>query len=169
MEFANEARRLRLADMDFSYFSEGAYAVIFADRCAGRIRKLFRSRPEEDHVRQVFEAEAGAYEMARKVPELAVLIPGGFKRCHPQRVVDQAGTDVSQEFFTDLAFEADFVDATFQKAGAVAGDDVRRVRGLLRTAGINHTSDMSVAVGPDGRIFKIIDFAIEEHELWHED
>lgn len=169
MGFANAARGLRLADTNFVYLSEGAYGVIFADRGAGRIRKIYRRRPEESHTRAVFESEAGAYERASAITALSLLVPGGFQRCPPQRVIDGAGDDISQEFFSDLAFEADFIDAPFVKGGSLVSDDLQRVRELFRAAGINHTSDISVALTCNGRVSKVIDFAIEEYELSHED
>lgn len=136
MGFANAARGLRLAGTDFVYFSEGAYGVIFADRGAGRIRKIYRRRPEEAHAHAVFEAEAVAYERASAIPALSLLVPGGFQRCPPQSVIDGAGSDVSQEFFSDLAFETDFIDAPFMKAGSVASNDLQGVHELFRAAGI---------------------------------
>lgn len=169
MGFANAARGLTLAGTDFLYLDEGAYGVIFVSRDAGRIRKVYRRKHDEDHARAVFKAEADAYIRAESSPDLVSLVPAHFQICTRQQVIDRDGNDVSAEFFPDLAFEAEFVSALFHKIGDIGGDEARRIRALFHAAGINHTTDMSVSLTEDGRISKVIDFAVEEHEVWHPD
>ena len=162
MGFPNETRGLRIADTGFADWDEGAYGVVFADRAAGRVRKVFRRLLDEDHVRAVFNSEIGAYAIATAYPLLVNLIPGGFQRCAAQQIIDSADQDVSKEFFPDLAFEMAFIDGTFQKVGTVIGGDAWRVRQLFHHEGIRHTNDMSVVLAVDGCIQKAIDFAVCE-------
>lgn len=166
MSFANEARGLRIAGTGFGYLSEGAYGIIFAD-WPGRITKVYKWRAEEDHVRAVFKAEADAYGLAVSSPAVTALVPGNFRLCRVQQIIDKDGKDVTGEFFPDLAFETDFVEGYFQKIGAINSTEALRVRRLFDGAGIHHTIDMSVTLGPDGNVLKAIDFATEEHELMH--
>ena len=168
MGFPNEERGLKISGTDFVYLSEGAYGVVFIDKAARRIRKIWKRRPEEDHARAVFKAEVEAYGLAMKSPVLTGLIPGDFRLCDPQQIIDMQGQDVSGEFFTDLVFETDLVEGTFQKIGSLGSDEAFRVRRMFFDAGIRHTNDMSVTLSADGVIVKAIDFAVQEHELMHE-
>jgi hypothetical protein len=167
MGFANEARGLAVAGTDFTYLSEGAYSVVFIDRAAVRIIKVFKRRPDEDHVRAVFKAEADAYGLAASSAEVSEVVPGAFRLCPVEQLIDKQGQDVTCEFFPDLAFETDFVEGDFYKIGVIGSAEASRVRRLFREAGIHHTSDMSVIISVDGIILKAIDFAVEEHELIH--
>jgi hypothetical protein len=60
-----------IAGTDYSYLEEGAYGVIFADRVAGRIIKIFKRRLKEAHVRSVFRAEIDAYGLASASTEIS--------------------------------------------------------------------------------------------------
>ncbi|PDT79783.1 hypothetical protein CO676_31335 [Sinorhizobium sp. BJ1] len=120
-------------------------------------------------MRAVFKAEADAYIRAASAPALLCLIPAQFQLCTLQQVIDRDGNDVSAEFSADLAFETEFVNATFHKIGNIGGDEARCIHRLFLAAGIKHTTDMSVSLTADGRIYKVIDFAVEEHEIWHQD
>ncbi|WP_097523947.1 hypothetical protein [Sinorhizobium sp. BJ1] len=169
MILGNATRGLALAGTDFVYLDEGAYGVVFVNRDAGRIRKVYRRQQDEAHVRAVFKAEADAYIRAASAPALLCLIPAQFQLCTLQQVIDRDGNDVSAEFSADLAFETEFVNATFHKIGNIGGDEARCIHRLFLAAGIKHTTDMSVSLTADGRIYKVIDFAVEEHEIWHQD
>jgi hypothetical protein len=163
MTFANMIRGLRIPETGFQYLSEGAYGVIFVDRSAARIRKVFKQRPDEAHARAVFDAEVDAYGLAGAEPSVADFVPGGFKCSPMQKVVDKDGRDVTSEFLPDLAFETDFVPGQFVKIGSVISGEAARVRRLFHDAGIQHTTDMSVTLNSEGRIVKAIDFAVREH------
>jgi len=169
MGFPNANRGLRLADTDFVYLTEGAYGLIFVSQATGRIRKLYRHNADENHVRAVFKAETDAYALVMKTDELATLVPGNFRLCPRQRVFDGAANEVSGEVFPDMAFETDFVVGQFLKIGFVYSPEAQRVRERFHALGINHTTDMSVCLTPEGRVAKVIDFAIEEHPLSHSD
>ncbi|MVS99773.1 hypothetical protein [Devosia marina] len=168
MGFANDARGLILAGTDFVYLDEGAYGIIFVSRSLGRVRKVYRHSADERHACAVFRSEIEAYARASASTELMTLIPEGFQICSPQRVFDRYGADVSNEFLPELAFEMEFVDSRFQKIGTIAQDEAQRVHALFRSVGILHTLDMSVALAEDGCVAKVIDFAMIEHEVWHQ-
>lgn len=169
MGFINETRGLAIAGTDFTYLSEGAYGVVFVDMAAGRIIKIYKRGAKEDHVRAVFKAEVDAYGLAASSAVVSDLVPENFRRCSPERVINNQGQDVTGEFFIDLAFEANFVEGVFKKIGAICSAEASRVRRLFQDAGIHHTNDMSVTVDSGGVILKGIDFATEEHELMHDE
>ncbi|WP_281926762.1 hypothetical protein [Roseibium album] len=169
MTHANEQRGLRIAGSDFIYLREGYYGAVFVDKDEGRIRKVFLNKNGKEHARQVFEAEACAYEKASGVAELLPLIPGNFIRCQPQRIVDISGQCVSADFFCDLAFETDYVEGTFCKVGSIQSKSVRAVMELFHAADIKNVQDMSVVLDTEGNVVSAIDFAIQEIALWHDD
>ncbi|WP_422073693.1 hypothetical protein [Tranquillimonas rosea] len=162
-------RGLTIAETDYSYLDEGAYAVIFADKAVGRIVKVFKRRLKEAHVRSVFRAEIDAYDLAASSTEISDLIPGNFQIASPRNILDSHGANITDEFFPDLAFQTDFVEGYFHKIGVIGGAEASRIRQLFRRAGICHTSDMSVTIGPEGCIRKAIDFATVEYELTHDE
>jgi hypothetical protein len=167
-EFANARRGLRIADSHFNYYTEGAYGIIFRDRDAGRICKVYRARPDLNkvHCQEVFEAEVKAYEIASEDRELRELVPAYYGTRSGLTIVDGTGTNVTQEFYSDLAFEAEFIDCDFQKLGVASRDEQARVMRLLGGKGIRHVIDTSVCLDENGQIRKIIDFALREIELW---
>jgi hypothetical protein len=164
----NRERGLGIAGSDFTYFDEGAYAVIFVNKDRTRARKIYRLRTDADfeHCREVFLAETEAYGIASSSAELKNLVPGFFGSCENQTIIDGAGTDVTGEFYPGLTFELEFVDCHFQKAAEVATLEERdRIMRLFRKHGIKHVSDISVCI-QNGRISKVIDFATREVEHW---
>lgn len=167
MGLTNQNRGLTIAGTEYSYLDEGAYGVIFADKTAGRIIKIYKRILEESHVCLVFRAEIDAYGFAASSAEISSLIPGNFQIVTQNQVVDSHGTNVTDEFFPDLAFQTNLVEGNFHKIGVVDSAEASRVRQLFRRAGIHHTSYMSVTVEVEGCILKVIDFATVEHELMH--
>jgi hypothetical protein len=156
MTFPNTARGLRLAGTDFVYLTEGAYGTIFADRGQRRVRKVYRTRPEVDtsHCREVFNTEIQAYEIASKHSELSALVPAYFGPCDVPDVVDGANANVSNEFHSDLAFEAEFVECFLQPPNT----EQARIDALFGRYGIHYVTDASVCLEEDA-IRKMIDFA----------
>jgi len=167
-EFANSRRGLRIEGSNFNYYTEGAYGIIFRDQEAGRICKVYRARPDvnKTHCQEVFEAEVNAYEIASKDSELRELVPAYYGTCSGLTIVDGAGTNVTQEFYSDIAFEAEFIDCDFQKLAVASRDEQARVMQLLGRKGIRHVIDTSVCLDENGQIRKMIDFAMREIELW---
>lgn len=170
MGFPNAERGLKIKGTNFAYLSEGAYAVVFVDREQGRIRKVYRNRPdaEHDHSREVFAAETEAYAIAASNAELKQLTPAYFGPVSDQVVVDALDNDVTREFHPELAFEAEFLECQFEKAICAPENERERVFKLFRDHGIAHMSDVSVCL-QNAQITKVVDFAIKEIELWWKD
>lgn len=167
MGLINRDRGLTIQGTDYCYWSEGAYGIIFAEKAARSIIKVYKKELEEDHVRSVFKSEIDAYNLAAFSEKISALIPGNFQLIPPIQVTDERGRDITDEFFPDLAFQTDFVKGDFCKIGVVNSAEALRVRQLFWEAGIHHTTDMSVTIGAKDTILKAIDFATAEHELMH--
>jgi hypothetical protein len=168
MSFANARRGLRIKHTNFEYLTEGAYGIVFVDKAANRIRKIYRRKHEApaSHCAETYETEAKAFEIASADEHLRGLIPEWHGRRSAQIIVDQSEKDVSDESYPDFAFEAEFVQGTFQKFGDISLEERERVGALFIERGITHVKDMSVILGDDGHVHKAIDFATKEIELW---
>jgi hypothetical protein len=70
---------------------------------------------------------------------------------------------VTNEFYPVLAFEAEYIPHRFEKANTAAleKEELHHVTALFREHGIGHVSDISAWVA-DGKIRKVIDFAVSE-------
>jgi len=166
--FANQRRGLHILQTNFLYLSEGAFGVVFVDQIQKRIRKVYRVRSDAslDHCKRVFEAETSAYELAVKTPALQNLVPTFFGIRLGQMIRDNQENDVSKEFYTDLVFEAEFISCDFNKISSASEPERERVVKLFYQHGIRGVDDASVCLAEDGRIIKVIDFAMTEFELF---
>lgn len=166
--FFNERRGLHIPGSDFQYYSEGAYAVVFASR-SGRptARKLFRVKAESgrEHSARTFAAEVAAFELAMASDHVRTIVPEFFGQQPAERVSDRDGTDVSAEFYPDLAFDMEFIEQPFRKLVYFSAFERKRVSSILNRAGIFYTIDAS-ACGTDDCISKVIDFSTHEIEPW---
>jgi len=145
-------------------FSEGAYAcVFFSDGFAIKVFKNRTDAPRE-HVDQVFSSEVRAYEVATSDELLKTYVPQFFGKTCCGSIQDASGLDISNEFHLDLSYTMKFVDGVFEKIGL---NDPQLVQ-QFRLAGIRHTKDCSV-VKENGAVKCIVDFAMEEYELWHQE
>ena len=127
MPFWNESRGLRIEGTNFSYLSEGAFGVVFADKTAARIRKVYRTLNKVDLATATFDSEVAAYEIASADEGLRTLIPKWFGPRTVQTIVDGNDNDVSNEFFSDLCFEAEFIPGRFQKFRNLSDAERHRV------------------------------------------
>jgi hypothetical protein len=159
--FANERRGLRIVGSNFEYLTEGAYSIVFVNRSKGRVLKVFRATHRRDHSADVFNAEVEAYKVAMKSNDLKALVPNFFGTQTGLKVMDKNCTDVTDEFYPNLAFEAEFIPQRFDKIAGAPLSEQERITKLFRDRGICHMSDVSVVIN-DGRIQKVIDFAIQE-------
>jgi hypothetical protein len=160
---------LLLTDTDFVYYDRGAYGTVFVNAAKTRVRKVFRIEQDRAHASLVFQAEADAYAKAMSVPEVAELVPGHFRVCPISAVVDSAKRDVTPQFYSDLAFEAEFIPGCFHKRAdsPISEAELQRVEGLFGRAGILYTSDASFLLCPAGKVLKVIDFQTVWHEPMH--
>lgn len=159
MPFYDQKRGLIIRGTNFKYLTEGAYAAVFSD--GTHVIKIFKSNKEKNHCTAVFCLEVTAYAIAMGEPELRSLVPG-FRT--DLTIEDSQKADVTAKFYSDLAYELDFIDGEFSKITAATQIERDRVTTLFRQHKISHMTDPSVLLS-NGRIVKIIDFSVEEIEL----
>jgi hypothetical protein len=153
--------------MRWPQFKEGAYAIVFFSD--DRATKVFRKRCDapESHVESVFLSEVCAYELAYASAELRSLIPTFYGRVTVQKVTDEFGVDISNQFYLHRAYQMQRIEGEFVKLGTLTANVQRPISDSFRSAGISHTCDASVIV-KDGAVSSIIDFATQEFVLEHQ-
>ena len=163
----NSGRILKLDNNEFRFHDAGSYADLFVNADRSRCWKLFRKLPENTRSFDVFESELAAYEIATKSTALRKLVAQLYRsRIASIEVIDINGQSVTSEYFRGLNYELEFINKPFQKFGTLSWDDTRNLREIFFKEGITHLSDASI-VG-DVNSPKIIDFAVQEYEIWHE-
>jgi len=151
-------------------YDEGAYAYVFFSP-PGRATKIFKRRQpsESGHVREVFESEVSAYEIASSVPALQRLTPAYYGKVAVRDVLDGQGRSIANLLFLDYAYQMDFVSGPFHKIGCMLPACYETLEGSFRTHGIFHTKDASVVLDETSNVLCVIDFAVREYELFHDD
>ncbi len=126
------------------------------------------SQKSDDHCAKVFNSEYSALELAQADKSLAQLVAAPpFNRTSISRVLNEHGECISELFYLDLAFEAEYIDGKFTKFGsALDASNRQEIQGQFSEAGIKHTLDAQVKV-LDNKIVKVVDFATIEIVLEH--
>ena len=145
-------------------YKEGHYGVVFFELQDFAI-KVFKknSGTTREHVEAVFKSEVDAYLLATANEKLKHYIPEFFGVFLCNKVLNSSGHDISESYHLDLSYKMKRIDGNFVK-----GFDDTCIDGLFSTVGISYTNDASVLY-EDGRVKCVIDFAVEEHELFHSD
>ncbi len=163
MSFYNSSRGLRIDSTDFEYISEGGYGAVFKDSKAERIWKVYFSNKNcESLCRTVFDSERQAYAICYRSKILRDLVPGGYTRRKPPKIIDREGMDVTREFFPCLAFQAEFINGNFLKIRDLPLDlsaEASRITKLFMENCVHGVDDISVTLSEQGRILKVIDFS----------
>lgn len=148
------------------HYDEGVYGVVFFDSM-GMATKVFRKRQDVDrlHVERVFASEVEAYRIAGSSAHLKELVPDFFGPTTVEGVLSSNGCDISGQFYLDLAYRMERIFGHFCKINSVAGASRENVKQWFRDAGIRHMNDASVVCEGEA-ILKVIDFAVEEFEVW---
>ena len=163
MSYYNNSRGLRIDGTDFEYIAEGAYGAVFRDSKAERIWKVyFSNRNCESLCRTVFQSELQAYAICYGSQMLRDLVPGGYARRKPPKIIDRAGIDVTCEFFPCLAFQAEFINGNFLKIRDLPqhlSEEASRITKLFTENCVHGVDDISVTISVQDRILKVIDFS----------
>lgn len=157
----------QLANTKFVYLAEGAYGAVFVDRERNRVRKIaYRKQNfDEVHCREIFKAELDALRIAESREELVSLIAAPVDQLEGVVILGSDARDISMKFYTDLVFEAEFIEGIFVKIGATFASNRELIKRKFRAAGIKHLADASVVVD-QGKIQKVIDIATHEIEAF---
>ena len=147
-------------------FQEGAYSIVELNCDTGRATKLFKNSHDISHTNDVFNSEVAAYKTASENPELAELIPKFFGVVSVSNVLTKNSKFDINNFHPELAYQMSLEKGSFMKIGSLHNGEGERIKKLFRASGINHMNDASVLVDENIKILKVIDFAMQEYELW---
>lgn len=150
-------------------FNEGAYGTVYFDVENGIATKIFLAKYKFDHSHAVFQSEVGAYELAMANPSVSRLVPKFYGRVEIGSVKDHGGNDISEKYFLPLAYQMELLPGPFYKMSSPLVRNGNQIQSIFIAAGIYHIIDASASIDESGQVLKVIDFALQEHELWHDD
>ena len=155
-------------DIDLRYceHDHGAYGlVVFTND--GKAIKVFSKAHSKEQAKKVFESECSAYYKAQQYESIKSLVPQFYGKIIVGSILDKNGIDVTENYFTEFSYSMEFIDGNFRKLGEINRLEAERVSKLFSAHGINYTSDSSAVLDSNGKVFKLIDFALEYFEVWH--
>jgi hypothetical protein len=164
-----ESNRLTLRKKP-GLFDEGAYGTVFFLLDQKKAIKVYKKHrdADTDHSRQTFKSETDALRIANGSEHLRDLVPRYCGVIDVEAILDESGADITERYLTDLSFEMEFIEGRFQKLGVVSGEEYERIADLFAKEKIHYVKD-ACAILEDGKATKVIDFGMEEIELWHKD
>lgn len=118
-----------------------------------------------DHVEAVFSAELEAYRIAKQDKDLSLLVPDFYGSVGIGNISDNAGADISDQFWLSCAYQMAHVKGSFVKIGSIDSEEANRVMRLFHAAGIRHVVDASVVLDVNRKVACVVDFAVEEFIL----
>lgn len=153
-------------DLENTKYS-GAYGRIFINESKTKVIKVFYKKNNdlsinrENHVIKTFNSELQAYELASNDIELENYIPRFFGKIKIDKIIDDDGNNVIDNYYIDCAFEIEYIDGYFKKIGFVNCINKDNIISLFNQLNIRNLIDASVLV-ENNKILKIIDFSMED-------
>jgi hypothetical protein len=163
-----ENNMLVLLKKHLEFNEGGAYGTIFFHNGTKAVKVFRKTEHSREHIENVFQSEVEAYEIAQSVPAIRELTPIFYGVVTVDLIKTAAGTDISSQFHLDLAYEMEKIDGIFCDEHIAGANAARPIQLLFNSHGIMHTSDMAYLV-ENSVIKKVVDFATEYHELYHQD
>ena len=149
--------------------TEGCYATMFF--VSDRAIKVFKQQVNapQDHVRDVFCSKVKAYQHSASKRQICKYTQHFIGKKEVCRIEDYTtGRDISSEYHPEFAYEMMRLDGEPIKIGELELQHAQYIKNLFWNAGVRHMSDCSVFRNQNGEIINVIDFAMQEYELWHE-
>lgn len=154
----------------------GAFAEVFRHPQNGRVYKLFKqsdtgnllndnSEHEPGMRRLVFQAEREAYVIAMRSDAIRPFIPTYYGTCEVDQVIDDDGSDISDQFMLECCYIVDFVEGDDTKLTnnlVQQHEHLRQLTAAMVENGITYWNDGAVFHPADPARTKIIDFAVND-------
>lgn len=156
-----------IISLDECYFNCGAYGLIVFIENQTKAVKIFKKSHDYDHTLNVFNSETKAYVLAQTNQQVKSLVPDYFGKIKIDKILDKNRQDISDQFYLNMAYKMSYEEGPFLKLGTVSKSEYSYIEELFVALGINYIKDSSVTVDCSGSINKVIDFAIQEFEVWH--
>ncbi|EPP2133006.1 hypothetical protein ACUNB3_000922 [Vibrio alginolyticus] len=144
----------------------GAYGLVVFNKLDNKAIKIFRKNHTREQAENVFNSECRAYEKAKNNLDVQKLVPKFYGTLSISKIIDRSGKDITQDYFTDLAYEMSFESGSFHKLNTISRSEISRITTLFNIAGISYVEDASVTLDGNSNVVKVIDFAEQEFEFW---
>ncbi len=150
----------------FESWKDGHYATVFFDAEHKYAYKVFRKGSDQSYERSkaTCNSEIKAYELAKAEKKLSCYIPRFYNSIPLEKIEDEAGNDLSDQYFLDVNYKMEFIKGEFIKIGNFQNEKTKKLCQAFIDIGIKHIEDASVVLDSDGKIKKVVDFSIEYFE-----
>ena len=156
-------------------FEEGHFGkVFFQNDCAIKVFKRPAESTEDelypiniasetDRIKHKFCSEVLAYQRALCIEELRPYVSHFRDEQIISMICDIDNNDISNHFLLDCAYAMDHLQGQAIKCGCNT-EKSDPIAFLFRKHGINAMNDFSFFLDDSGKVAKIIDFAVQEHD-----
>lgn len=155
-----------IIDLRNNYYNSGAYGLVVFIEDKSKAVKIFKKKECKNHVLNVYNSEVEAYRKTENCEKAKLLVPAFYDSVCVRQVIDSTGKDITERFYTDLVYVMSFEEGCFQKLELISNVEKERVTAIFNKVGIYYLTDASVTLDDLGKVKKVIDFAIQEFEVW---
>ncbi len=147
-------------------FDEGCYGLVVFVESEAKAVKVFMKNHTLEQAENVFDSEVDAYNKVQNCEEAKILTPDFYGTVNVTQIIDSNGVDISHKYYRDLAYVMSYESGAFQKLAITLTSEASRIERIFKSIGVNYTRDASVILSENQIITKVIDFAVEEFEVW---
>ncbi|OTG94147.1 hypothetical protein [Acinetobacter sp. ANC 3832] len=154
--------------LSYRNYDNGAYGTVFFNKTNNKAIKVFKRKESnrDEQIKSTFKSEVSAYNIAMENNNLKTFVPEFYGEINDiEKILDEYGSDISKEYFLNLAYAMKYIPKKFVKNNDYRVDvnHKNEVFKLFDDAGITYVKDSSVSVKENGEIVYIIDFAVNDH------
>ena len=158
-----ETMRIDLRNNQSDY---GAYGLVVFIENGTKAVKIFKRTHAEEQANNVFNSEVEAYEKVSSDPKASEITPKYFGKETIQQVIDKDGNDVTNEYYTKLAYVMSYEEGPFYKLNTINEIQWKQIHNIFKPIGVRYLIDCSVSLNEHHEVKCVIDFATTEYELW---
>lgn len=149
-------------------YENGAYGTVIFDIENKKAIKVFKRREpyREQKIKETFESEVLAYNIAIKNDDLKKYIPNFYGKCEEiEKIHSEDGEDISNQYYLNCAYTMEYIDDKFMKNNCYLVDQKNKeeIFKLFKDSEIMYLIDSSVSINHGGQIVCVIDFAINDN------
>ena len=153
-------------DLRNNQFDCGAYGLVVFIKNRSKAVKIFKRTHTEEQANNVFNSEVEAYEKVSSDPKALEITPKYFGKETIEQVIDKDGSDVTNDYYTELAYVMSYEEGPFYKLNSIDEIQKEKIKNILQPLGILYLIDCSVSLNEHREVKYVIDFGIAEYEVW---
>lgn len=152
-------------DLRKSPSDSGAYGLVVFIENKTKAVKIFKRSHSVDQADNVFKSEVEAYEKATLNNDASKIVPTFFGNVAIGTIIDRNGKDVTDQYYTDLAYLMSYEEGPFHKFSTIPESERQRIKETLQPVGVHYLIDCSVSLTNEKEVKCVIDFATEEFQI----